>query len=419
MKFVDLLSGFGSRWPEELVNTSWPPTADITGLLAQINDAIELHDATADIGADGTLTLTATLKITTGSAPADTRLVSRLFPSMQFVFRPDLDWSSDFRCSIAPDSTVTVQIDTLTLDVLVPPDLLAAHPDEQQRGADTKIALSVSGDPTVITRDFALTVEADGSLRLEPHLPISVGPCTLMGVPCRAVHDIVLIGAPARAHKIYEWVVRPLNPDLFLFGCGGLGFGGIDVDFETADGNLAEIRKAAHIRPDAELVIEDAVIPAVFLPPLPQHGTLGLRRTLAPGESLEHNLSFQDAPIQFALGNSATLFFDKLFFRTPPEDVPLISGLSLEAGIAVSFGDDSNDDWDFSIGLIDGDVLRLSIGRKPPPAGTDPLPIINLDLWFAVVDFVRARFGVSLTALQARRGRRRQGAAGARRHPDP
>ena len=211
MKFIDLLSGFGSRWPEELVNTAWPPPADVTGLLAQIDEAIELHDVAADIGADGTLTLTATLKIATGSAPADTRLVSRLFPSMQFVFRPALDWSSDFRCSIAPDSTVTVQIDTITLDVLVPPDLLAAHPDEEQRGADTKIALSVSADPTVITRDFALTYEADGSLRLEPHLPISVGPCTLMGVPCSAVHDIVLIGAPARADKIYEWVVRPLR----------------------------------------------------------------------------------------------------------------------------------------------------------------------------------------------------------------
>jgi len=401
MKFTDLLSGFGSRWPVELVNTSWPPPDDVTGLLAQIDDAIELHDVAADVGADGTLTLTATLKIATGSAPADTQLVSRLFPSMQFVFRPGLDWSSDFRCSIAPDRTVTVQIDTLTLDVLVPPDFLAAHPDEAQRGADTKIALSVSADPTVITRDFALTFEADGSLRLEPHLPISVGPCRLMGVPCRAVHEIVLIGAPARANKIYDWVVRPLNPDLFFLDCGGLGFGGIEFDFETADGNLAEIRKAAHIRPDAELVIEDAVIPAVFFPPLPQHGTLGLRRTLAPGESLEHNLSFQDAPVQFALGNSATLFFDQLYFRTPPEDVPLISGLSLEAGIAVSFGDDGNDDWDFSIGLIDGDVLRLSIARQLPEAGTDPLPIINLDLWFAVVDFVRARFGVSLTALQA------------------
>lgn len=401
MKFVDILSGFGSHWPEQLVNTSWPPPSDVTGLLAQINDAIELHDVAADIGEDGTLTLTATLKITTGSAPADTRLVSRLFPSMQFVFHPDLSWSSDFRCSIARDGTVTVQIDTITLDVLVPPDFLAAHPDEAQRGADTGIVLSVSGDPSVITRDFALTFEADGSLRLEPHLPISVGPCQLMGVPCRAVHDIVLIGAPARAHKIYSWVVRPLNPELFFFDCGGLGFGGIDFDFDTADGNLASIREAAHIRPDAELVIEDVVIPAMFFPPLPQHGTLGLRRTLAPGESLEHNLSFQDAPIQFPLGNSATLFFDQLYLRTPPEDVPLISGLSLEAGIAISFGDEANDDFDFDIGLIDGDVLRLSIGRKPPPAGVDPLPILNLDLWFAVVDFVRARFGVSLTALQS------------------
>jgi hypothetical protein len=400
MKFTDLLTGFGSSWPEELVNTSLPPTDDITGLLAQIDAAIELHDAAADVGSDGTLTLTATLKITTGSAPADTRLVSRLFPSMQFIFRPGLDWSSDFRCSIATDGSVTVQVDTLPLDVLLPPDLLAAHPDPEQHGADSKITLSVAPEPSVITRDFALILEADGLLRLEPHLPISVGPCRLMGVPCRAVHDILLICAPARASKIYDWVVRPLNPDLFLFESGGLGFGGIEFDFETADGNLAAIRRAAHIRQDAELVIEDVVIPANFFPPLPQHGTIGLRRSLAPGESLEHNLSFQDAPIQFPVGNAATVFFDQLFFRTPPEDEPLVSGLTLEAGITVSFGEGGNDDWDFSLGLIDGDVVRLSIAHSLPPAGTEPLPVLNIDVWFAVVDILRARFGVSLGALQ-------------------
>ncbi|WP_293676430.1 hypothetical protein, partial [uncultured Phenylobacterium sp.] len=401
MKFTELFGNFGSSWPEELVNTSWPPTADVEGLLAQIDSAIELHDAAADVGADGTVTLTATLKITTGSAPADTQLTSRLFPSMRFVFRPPLDWSSDFRCSVARDGTVTLLVDTLPLDVLVPPDLLAAHPDETQRGADSKIALSISADPTVISRDFALTLEAAGDLRLEPHFPISIGPCRLMGVPMRAVHEMVLIASPRRANNLYHWVVRDLNPDLFLFDSGGLGFGGMEFDFATADGNLSEIRKAAHIRPDAELVIEDVVIPAVFFPPLPQHGAIGLRKSLAPGESLESHLSFDTAPIQFPLGNSATLFFDQLYFRTPPAGTPLIEGLSLEAGIAVSFGDGGeNTDWDFSLGLIDGDVLRASVARKPPPASSDGLPILNLDVWFAVVDIIRARFGVSLSALQ-------------------
>ncbi len=401
MKFTDLLANFGSSWPEELVNTSWPPTADVEGLLAQIDSAIELHDAAADIGEDGTVTLAATLKITTGSAPADTQLVSRLFPSMRFVFRPPLDWSSDFRCSLARDGTVTLQVDTLPLDVLVPPDLLAAHPDETQRGADTKITLSISADPTVISRDFALTLEAAGDLRLEPHFPISIGPCTLMGVPMRAVHEMLLVASPRRANKLYHWVVRDLDPDLFFFDCGGLGFGGMEFDFATPDGNLAEIRKAAHIRPDAELVIEDVVIPAVFFPPLPQHGTLGLRRSLAPGQSLESFLSFDTAPIQFALGNSATLFFDQLYFKTPPAGTPLIQGLSLEAGIAVSFGDDGqNDDWDFSLGLIDGDVLRVSVARKPPSPTADGLPILDLDVWAATVAIIRARFGLSLSALQ-------------------
>lgn len=401
MRFTDLFSAFGSTWPTQVINTAWPPETPVAGLfLEQIEDAFRLHDVVTDIAPDGTISVIAKLKLASTGPPAEVELVTRLFPSFRFVFKADPDWESDFRCAVASDGTASVQIDKLPLDVLIPPDLLAEHPDTAKQGKDTKIELSGGAQHSVISRDFALTLEASGELRLDPHLPISIGPCKLFGIPMTAVHDLVLVTSPRRAANLHYWIVRDLDPENFPLDCGGLGFGGIEVDFEAEDSPMADLRRTAVFDNDADLVIEDVVIPAVFLPPFPQHGTLGLRRSLEPGETLEHHLSFNDAPLKIPLGDSATLFFDQLYFRTPPQDQPLSDGLSLEAGIAISFGDGPNEDWDFSIGFIDGDLLRLSIAREPPPAGTGELPIISLDLWSIDVQIVRARFGLYISELQ-------------------
>lgn len=400
MRFSELFSAFGSTWPTEVINTGWPPSASVTGLLAQIDDAIRLHDVLTDIGPNGTISVAAKLKLAPGGPPGEVQLVTRLFPSFRFVFKPGLDWDSNFRCAVASDSTASVQIDSLPLDVLIPPDLLAEHPDTAKQGKDTKIELSDGAQHSVITRDFSLTLEAGGELRLDPHLPVSIGPCKLFGIPMIAVHDLVLVTSPSRAERLHYWIVRDLDPKNFPLDCGGLGFGGIEVDWEAEGSPLAELRSSTVFDDNADLVIEDVVIPAVFRSPFPQHGTLGLRRSLEPGETLEHHLSFNDAPLKIPLGDSATLFFDQLFFRTPPQDQPLSNGLSLEAGIAVSFGDGPNEDWDFSIGFIDGDLLRLSIARELPPAGTGELPIISLDLWAIDVQILRGRFGVYISELQ-------------------
>ncbi|MEM9549684.1 MAG: hypothetical protein AAGA05_00830 [Pseudomonadota bacterium] len=399
MRFTDLFSAFGASWPEELVNTAWPPTGPISGpFLTQIDDAIRLHDVITDISPDGMIGVTASLQLEAGIPPARTELVSRLFPSLRFVFAPDVDWSSDFRCAIASDGTASVQIDSLPLEVMVPTDLLSKHPTKN--GADTGVELAEGAQHSVISRTFSLTLEANGEMRLDPHLPISIGPCKLFGIATRAVHELVFLASPRRARARHHWIVRELDPENFPFDCGGLGFGGIEFDRELEDGPLSQILASSFINEDAAIVIEDVVLPAMFLPPVPQHGTIGIRRNLDPGESLSEHLNFSDAPIKFPLGDSVKLFFDQLYFQTPPEEQPLSDGLTLEAGLAIDFGSGPNEDWDFSIGLIDGDLMRLSIARTPPPAGTDALPLLSLDVWAAAVDVIRARVGVSISELQ-------------------
>ena len=161
MKFSEIFAAFGSNWPRELVNTSWPPTGSPTSLLASIDNTLVVHGVAADVGTDGTLAVTGVLKLAHPElAPSTVPMVSGLFPSFTFTFAGEGDWSSPFRMSIAGTTTFTVQVDNLPLGVGLPADLLSAHPVEAQRGADTDIDLTEGANLSVIKRNFAFTLEA-------------------------------------------------------------------------------------------------------------------------------------------------------------------------------------------------------------------------------------------------------------------
>jgi len=428
MKFSEIFASFGSNWPRELVNTSWPPTGSPVSLLALIDNTFVVHGLASDVGPDGTLAVTGVLKLVHPElAPSTLPMVSGLFPSFTFTFAGEGDWSSPFRMSIAGTTTFTVQVDNLPLGVGLPADLLSAHPDPTQRGADTDIDLTVGANQSVIKRTFAFTLEASGAARLEPHLPISIGPCRLFGIPMRAVHELVFLGALGRAHDLYDWVVRPIDPTAFLSAGGGLGFGGLELDFDVPDTALADLRSRLNLHPEAKVVVEDLIIPAIF-PMVPQHGTVGLRKSLDPGESILDYLSFTDAPLTLPLGEHASLFLNQLFFKTPPQAQSLITGLSISGGIAFGVGEAGEPHWEVEIALVNGDILTLSIARLPagaPPvpsgdaeaaeadaaaleryrshraaSDAEQIPMLRLDMFGYLVDFFGIRAGVSLKALQ-------------------
>ncbi|MEO6443968.1 MAG: hypothetical protein ABIP66_02235, partial [Gemmatimonadaceae bacterium] len=394
MRLTDLFASLPNAWPVDDIDTSFPPSTDGSGLMAQLVDAIEVEDVVTHVDRNGTVAVRGKLTLANGLAPAPTTLVSRIFPSMRFAFAPASDWQSDFRVSSDISGGYTLQVDTLPLDVSIPPDLLAAHTDPAKQGLDKGIVLSDGVSDSVISREFALTIEAAGVIRLESHLPISIGPCRIFGLPAKAVHDLRLVAAPARARAELDWLVRPLDTGAFAYNGGGLAFGGIDLDWTVEGSALADLRKRLRIREDAEFVLEELVLPSII--PVPQHGNFGLRKSLNPGESLADFLTFADAPLVVPLGDDAHLFLSKLFFATPHEDKDWWSGLTLEGGVAWADGDDA--DFELELGLVDGDVLRISFAHSPPPLG-DELPIIRLDLWKVMVDIFRVRAGVSLREL--------------------
>ncbi|HSM06184.1 MAG TPA: hypothetical protein VK858_16310, partial [Longimicrobiales bacterium] len=396
MRLTELFTSLASAWPVDDIDTSFPSSTDGAGLAGQMADTIEVEEVRTDVAADGTMTVTGKLSLVDDLPPAPTTLFTHLFPSMGFVFAPPADWSSDFRLMTRPDGTYDLQIDALPLEVRVPPDLLSAHPDPTRQGIDAGITLSDGPTDTVIERSFAFGIGEDGAIRLVPHLPISIGPCRIFGVPATAVHDLSLISAPGRARADYDWLVRDLDPGAFPFNGGGLGFGGIELDWEVEDSPLHDLRGRLRIQEDAEIVLEDLVLPAAFLPPVPQHGNFGLRRSLDPGEPLAEFLSFEDAPLLVPLGDDAHLFLSRLFFATPKDGEDWWSGLTLEGGVA---WEDSDDDaFEIELGLIDGDVLRLSFSHPPAELDED-IPLIRLDLWKILIDIFRVRAGVSLVEI--------------------
>lgn len=396
MRLTDLFALLPGAWPVDDIDTSFPPSTDGSGLLAQMADAIEVEDPTSDVAPDGSVAVSGKLTLRNGLAPAPTTLVSRLFPSMRFAFTPANDWTSDFRVSSSTDGSYTLQVDTLPLAISIPPDLLGAHPDPTKQGIDKGIVLSDGAVDSVISRDFSFAIEAGGAIRLEAHLPISIGPCRIFSLPAKAVHDLRLIASPARARGEIDWLVCPLKAGAFPFGGGGLGFGGIELDWGVAGSSLADLRTRLRIRDDAEIVLENLVLPSVLLPPVPQHGNFGLRRSLDPGEPLTDFLTFADAPLVVPVGDNVRIFLSQLFFATPHEEKDWWSGLTLEGGAALTDGADLNLELEF--GLIDGDVLRVSFAH-PPPALGDDIPILRLDLWKILVDIFRVRAGVSLREL--------------------
>ena len=401
MKLGDLFASFADSWPDDKINTSWPPSTDGSGLAAQAAGLVEVEDVVTAVGPDGTVTVTGRLTLIPGAnVTSPPRLTSHLFPSLWFSFIPAQDWTSDFRASVAPSGTATVQIDTLPLKVFVPPDLLGAHPTPTAAGHDFGIELSEGAGDTTITRDFSFLMDAERQIRLEPHLPISIGRCTLFGVPVRAVHELNLIASPRNAGAQADWVVRSLAEDVIPFSGGALAFGGIELDWDEPGSVLQDLRKRLRLRHDAHVILEDIILPSVLFPPVPLHGTLGVRRNLDVGEDLSEHLTFADAPVVIPLGRDVEIFLSKFFYKTRPDDPlydeHLLSGLTLEAG--VSWPDSSGDDWEAEVGLIDGDVLRLSVARKPPTPDPD-IPLVRLDVWKYVIDFFRLRVGLSTKEL--------------------
>jgi hypothetical protein len=224
-------------------------------------------------------------------------------------------------------------------EVAVTYGIIGDEPDALQ------VVLRRSGRSTMRLR-VRIHMDSDGEATLRFAVPVSFGPCSFSGLPCRAVHDFRLIPSPSRAAEEIEW----LRHDVVPFDAGSQPINGsfairaLDLDPEAPA--LADAAKALNDEPDndptAVLVIEDLVVPfyQVWAVPIPRHITVGVRRDRVAPYDIREEFAFDRAPVKARLARSPDiqLILDSFFFRSMPlEELDRDLGLTFKAGLV--FGD--------------------------------------------------------------------------------
>jgi hypothetical protein len=252
-----------------------------------------------------------------------------------------------------------------------------------------------------------LHLTTEGDVILEPTVPISFGPVRWMGLPARAVYDIMLLPSPGRREYL-EWTHN--DPSSFASNPpakGAVGFRSIDVDFSQPP--FSDLRSriqggAVHID-NLELVLEDVVVPiSVPVLPIPSHGTFGFRRKITDRSDITQAYSLSGAPVQIPIygsgeqggsgGSSLKLQVEKFFFQTgdihatDPADLPQVqfqAALIFQTTTGQKMGPTMgiDDEWTFTAGMV------------LDPA-TTPLKFTIADTTVGLVGF---KFGVSVARL--------------------
>ena len=146
-----------------------------------------------------------------------------------------------------------------------------------------EITLS-DAEPSFIRVRINARLSAAGDVYIDTVVPVSIGPCYLLALPCRAVHDMQLVPSPALRRRPERASVR-VDTALVWTDCPESGlsvvtFRTIDLDSEASDdrGAIAERSATDAARPAAvEFVLEDVAVAQ----PIPLHGRFGLRRGLS------------------------------------------------------------------------------------------------------------------------------------------
>ncbi|MEO7276166.1 MAG: hypothetical protein ABI211_29625, partial [Vicinamibacterales bacterium] len=172
-----------------------------------------------------------------------------------------------------------------------------------------------------------------GDLYIDPVVPVSIGSCYLLALPCRAVHDMQLVPAPALvdapSELPFEWKRHSFGPSS-LFGLSVVTFRTIelDPDHPTLERLIAKIRDGRDDAAAVEFVFDDVAVAQ----PIPLHGRFGLRRAVVtPTTSAAEMFNLDNAPARLELG-PFTLFIYRLLLQTVPLDgteLPIAFDVSL------------------------------------------------------------------------------------------
>ena len=197
-------------------------------------------------------------------------------------------------------------------------------------------------EPSFIRVRINARLSAAGDVYIDTVVPVSIGPCFLLALPCRAVHDMQLVPSPALvdvpSELPFEWKRHSFGPMPEL-GLSIVTFRTIDLDpkHPTIAELMAKIRAGRSEAAAVEFVLEDVAVAQ----PIPLHARFGLRRAVvAPTESATEIFNLNNAPARIEIGPLA-VFIYRLMLQTVPLDgseLPIAFDVSVASDDATPTG---------------------------------------------------------------------------------
>ena len=271
----------------------------------------------------------------------------------------------------------------LPVELFPPADLLwAADPPASQppvpfdatRPDSLEVRLAPENEstsPTSLRCFVTLRVTREREVLIEPTVPLSIGRCIFMSVPCRAVHDIGLypdVAAGFRPEHARElpigWTEHEAQTALQGRVTGDQGLVTVrTIDLDRDDDSVKTVydlleKNVGEFHPDLEIPLEDAAL--VFdaeggfpTPAYPVYGYTGIRRAVdddtAAAEPFDHRLAPVTLPIRdvvfvhvhrclVGFTHELVLNFDVAVTRTVETDVARAVTVNLTQDRAVLIG---------------------------------------------------------------------------------
>jgi hypothetical protein len=355
--FYDLLGVADAAIPRDAAAAKWPshlvqgttghrdhPDPEEAKLLV---DALQIALTFRNVrpGADpNRVGLTAEMLV--GAVPPPLPFVLATLPDVEFRLLPTS--SNPARVTVTTgDLGTEFLIEALPIEIRLPIGFVKplAASGAPPPPSETQIDSFVSGqhdtlrielktnESSVIRVHVKIRMTEEGKFVIEPAVPLSIGPCRFLGLPCRALHDVNLFPAPLvgvgpgdERHfgdQALEWTRHPLLRERESeFGLATVR----TVDLDDTRDPLSNIREEVNPQNAAqrfEWVLEDLAFPIGKDPvPIPSHFLIGLRRELKPGDDPAgaYNLSGLAIPLT---GPASILHFkylviEQLLLRSVP-----------------------------------------------------------------------------------------------------
>lgn len=385
----DQLAAAARMWPSEEIQPftgdAFGDTDDYRELMDYLQGCLEFKAVRPGAGG-GAVGLSAELHITAAALPIPQPLVLAKMPDVAYFLQPTLGVPAQLHVTRTGDD-VEVVILGLPVEIRLPPGFVRPQrtPQDADSGAplpdfETTAAPFNAADPDslrIVLRDFDpssvfvridVRMTPDFDFVIDTRMPVTIGPCVFLDLPCEALHDFQLIPSPRLQRDggiPVEWARHDLTAAQLSGAIPGLyTFRAIDLD-RKAEPVAELLKRISTTRPgplgpfeppernEVEPVIEDIAFPAFMAPlPIPVHFRLGMRKVVfdlkAPfGEEYALDTAPIDIPIR---GWHLKIF--RFFVQTTGE--PQSIG-ELEAVLVT--GESPQNNWSFGLDYSDEGVL--------------------------------------------------------------